>query len=212
MQRLELDFSNRKPIPYDFRISLDRGQEAVSMFQPDSQGLQAVQESKKTAGYQIQALAAPQTLFGDFDITAEYDRLEIETPVNKEEFSGINLTARFDSTPAVRVYFHARRSNSGLVFLDTMTEQPLDKGGSRWNVQGFRQETVSGKLRLARRGKNLYFLFANGDSHQFRLYRTQAVPDSPVKGNSLELQTVTAAKGRAATTWKSLTIRAERFE
>lgn len=212
MQSRELDFSDRKPIPADFRASLDASQGAISLFQPESQGLQAVQESKKETGYQIQAIAAPQNLVGDFDVTAEYERLEIETPVNKEEFSGINLTAKFDTTPAVRVYFHARRSHSGLVFLDTMTERPLDEGGSRWNVQGFGQETASGKLRLARRGKTLYFLFANGDSDQFRLYRTHEVSDSPVMGNSLELQTVTAAMGRTSTIWKSLTIHADRLE
>ena len=212
MQSQELEFSDRKPIPTDFRVSLDASQGAISLFQPESQGLQAVQESKKQTGYQIQAIAAPQTLVGDFDVTAEYERLEIESPVNKEEFSGINLTAKFDSAPAVRVYFHARRSHSGLVFLDTMTEQPLDEGGSRWNVQGFGQETASGKLRLARRGKTLYFLFANGDSDQFRLYRTHEVSDSPVIGNSLELQTVTAAMGRTSTIWKSLTIHADQLK
>ena len=212
MQSRELDFTDRRPIPADFRVSLDASEGAISLFQPESQGLQAVQESKKETGYQIQAIAAPESLIGDFDVTATYERLEIESPVNKDEFSGINLTAKFESDPAVRVYFHARRSHSGLVFLDTMTEQPLDEGGSRWNVQGFGQETASGKLRLARRGKTLYFLFANGDSDQFRLYRTHEVSDSAVMGNSLELQTVTAARGRTSTIWKSLTIHGDRME
>ncbi|MBC7966345.1 MAG: DUF1583 domain-containing protein [Fuerstia sp.] len=211
MEIARVDFSDRQPVPAGFRQNLDGTGGAISEYQPSPTGLQAIQEGKKADTWRVQALVAPHSLVGDFDVVAEFEQLKMDAPTNadKEKFPGINLTAKLESTPFARVYFHARRNSSGNVFLDTMSEHQLEDGGSRWNVQGFSQETSAGKLRLARRGTNVYYLFANGDSEQFRIYRIQAVPDAPVKANSLELQTLTGGIGRTSVVWKSLTIRAK---
>ncbi|MEZ6122020.1 MAG: DUF1583 domain-containing protein [Planctomycetaceae bacterium] len=212
MQTVFIDFTKAQPVPDSFRQSTDTTGGALSVFQPTAEGLQAIQQGKIENAYRVQALAAPHVLMGDFDIIAEFDRLQMETPRDREKFSGINLTAAIIGERSARLYFHARRNHRGHIFLDTMSEHKLEDGTSRWNVQGFPQETSAGKLRLARRGTEAYYLFANGDSNQFRLYRTQTVPADPIKAGSLELQTLTAGMGNTSVIWKSLSIAAEELK
>ncbi len=207
MKTIDLDFTVMTELPPGFKVNLSRIGGTVSEVRADADGLHTVQEGKVIDGWTPLGIVAPYTLAGDFDIIAEFDGAEMPVPQHKERFSGVNLSVKLDSPRTEGIWFHARRRSNGEFFLDTMTEHKVD-GNSRWDVQAFAEETSAGKLRLSRRGYGLYYLFANGDSDQFRLYRTQPIPDAKSRPSGVELQTLTGSIGQTSATWRRLTIRA----
>jgi len=208
MQSFPIDFAGGTPESTTFEKRLDTTGGVASVFQASRDGMQAIQQGTQGNTSRKQALVAPQSLHGDFDIIATFDRLQIAQPADQDKFSGINLVARFESERADRSSFHARCNNRGHLLLGAVLENTFEDGKNRWDAQPFPQETTGGRFRLARRGMNVYYLFANGDSDQFRLYRTQAITDAPVAAKSIELQTITTGTGSTSVVWKSLTLRA----
>jgi hypothetical protein len=209
MQVVQVDFTNGREAPATFQKRLDTTGGAVSVYQVTKDGLQSIQQGRTADAYRFQALAAPHRLQGDFDIVVEFDRLQMDQVKEQEKFLGVSLAVGLESGPATRIYFHARRDSKGHIYLDAVSEDKLKDGSTRWDTQVFQQEATAGRLRIARRGTNVYYLFASGDSDQFRLYRTQALTDSPVKAGSIELQTVTWGVGSTSVVWKSLLLRAD---
>ncbi len=212
MQSVQVDFAGGREVPATFQKRLDTTGGAVSVYQVTKDGLQSIQQGKTADSYRFQALAAPHRLQGDFDIVVEFDRLQMDQVKEQEKFLGISLSAGLESASATRIFFHARRNSNGHIYLDAVSEDKHEDGSSRWDTQVFPQEATTGRLRLARRGTNVYYLFASADSDQFRLYRlyrTQSLTDSPLKAGSIELQTVTWGVGSTSVVWKSLTLRAE---
>ncbi|MDA1231511.1 MAG: DUF1583 domain-containing protein [Planctomycetota bacterium] len=72
-------------------------------------------------------------------------------------------------------------------------------------------EASSGRLRMARRGKTLYYLFAENDSSVFRILQTEEFSASPSVSDGLHFHTMCNGKGETSVLWKSITIRAERL-
>lgn len=209
LEQVKIDFAGRTSLPHNVRTYVDSSNGVVSEYRPGLSGLRATQQENQRDGWKTQAVVAPFSLAGDFDIVAEFDDLVMSASNNAERFCGINLQLKLVGTPFTGVFFHARRSSDGNLFLDTMTEHKATDGSSRWNVRAIQEETSGGRLRLARRGTRLYYLFANGDSTQFRLCRTQDIPATEIAPESIELQTLTGGVGRASVTWKTLILRGE---
>ena len=79
-----------------------------------------------------------------------------------------------------------------------------------WRAEVTACETASGRLRLARRGKKLSYLFAEGDSNTFRLFGTEVVSQSDTIRHGVRLQTF-AFGGKTNVVWKNVSLRAERM-
>lgn len=72
-------------------------------------------------------------------------------------------------------------------------------------------DAVKGRLRMARRGTTLFWLFAENDSTQFRLFGSEEVSDRPSVPDTLLLHTLCNGSGETQVLWKSIILRAERM-
>lgn len=211
MQSISIDFAGGGKSPSDFEKRPDPAMAATSLMQPMRDGLQATQEGTAGDTSRTQALIAFQQFEDDFDIVATFDRLKITPPADQDKFSGITLKVWLDRSRRERVSLHARCNANGHQSIGAVMENTLEDGTDRWDAHPFPQESTSGRFRIARRGANLYFLFANGDSDQFRLYRTATVSAAPETPKAIELQTIVTGVGTASVLWRSLQVRAAKF-
>ena len=72
-------------------------------------------------------------------------------------------------------------------------------------------ESTAGRLRMARRGATLYYLFAENDSPEYRLLETEEISDSSSVPDGLHFHTMCDGSGETSVVWKSFTLRAERL-
>ncbi|MBC7964348.1 MAG: DUF1583 domain-containing protein, partial [Fuerstia sp.] len=93
----------------------------------------------------------------------------------------------------------------------SLSEVHQDGGRSFSARQPKKTEASSGRLRLARRGTTLYYLFAENDSSVFRVLETETISDSPSVSDGLHFHTMCNGKGDTSVLWKSISIRAERL-
>ena len=192
-------------LPMD-RFGLVAGKMETFVARPE--GLRVVRPGGP--GYNDSMVAPRLTIEGDFDISAEFAEFVPEpTPGGS---SGVFVQAVFDNAKSNECLVGRRRY--------WLREQPRpliqayyvtrEVGGTRRHQ--FPQlaiEAPGGRLRLARRGNTVYYLFAENDSPHFRLFATQADVEGDIR--SLRLMTQAHLEGQTKVLWKSLTIRASRI-
>jgi hypothetical protein len=173
---------------------------------PESEGLRvALQASGASTKIEIKPRFA---LSGDFDIEATFDRLHVET--QKRE-TGIFLLANMND---------ARKSEYGIsrVLTDKgfhgsqLSKSLAQADGTRsWQGEWSHNGAASGRLRLARRGDRLHYLFAEGDSEIFRTFQTEPAIDADTQRDGVKLQSFSNGIGQSDVIWKKLVLRAERM-
>jgi hypothetical protein len=160
------------------------------------------------AGYNDTAIVPQLTIRGDFDIIAAFDQFEPEPSAGGS--SGVFLQAILDSEKANECLIYRRHLRH------RAEPQPIvqgsyvgrEVGGARRNrFVAQVVEAPAGRLRLARRGETVYFLFAENDSPHFRLFGTETASTEDIR--LLKLMTQTHLEGMTKVVWKSLTIRAD---
>ena len=107
---------------------------------------------------------------------------------------------------------HRRRSVSEAShqYIETTSQHPGAIGQVRWDTWKNRpNESTAGTFRLARRGTTIYYLYADGDSTQYRLHRMQELTDARVRMDGLSLFTQVGGIGQTSVVWKNISVRAE---
>jgi hypothetical protein len=163
--------------------------------------------------YRSVAIAPSLTVGGDFDISAVFDGLV--TDVGDGGNSSVMLFVHADNPNADEGAVYRRRSLTRGA--DQQLIQCVRVGIANGQVRRkfFNQlpvEAAAGTLRLARRGDQLYYLFAENDSKQFRLLGHEPFPTSDLQLEGVRI--VTQIFGNVGVTraiWKSLDIRAEKL-
>ena len=170
-----------------------------------------------TDGYSNTFVETLNRIHGDFEVTASFTKLTIETGENGS--GGISLAAILENTKHTHgtvhrgatvdyvnpiwnfvqsEFVHSPQRNPGVVWLGTTAE-----------------EATSGRLRLARVGETLFCLFAAGDSPEFRLIHAEQVGSEDLLYGGIRLitqvQSNSSTHGTTSVVWKDLTIRAERI-
>lgn len=181
----------------------------VETFDPQPQGLLVTRPGGE--GYNDSTIAPHLTIQGDFDIVAAFDGFVPEPQEGGS--SAVFLQAIFDNAKSNECLVARRR------YWRRAEPQPLiqayyvtrEIGGARRHQFPHRvAEAPGGRLRLARRGDTVYYLFAENDSPHFRLLATQAEVVGDIR--SLRLLTQVHLEGMTRVVWKSLTIRADKLE
>jgi hypothetical protein len=152
-------------------------------------------------------------LIGDFDISASFYQLDAAYP-KAHKYAGVAILAYLETEPYINLWLHRRRSGSeeNHHYIETTSQQPGPDGVVRWDTwKNLPNESTSGTLRLVRRGKTIYYLYADGESGQFRLHRTSDVSDAPIRPNGLSLFTQVGGIGKTSVVWKKVTLRADRI-
>ncbi len=155
-------------------------------------------------------------LHGDFDITAEFEQLQV-TPTADGKW-GISLrSVLVDKDTTLCSIFRGLRRIPGnrdqQLAIGEYTQWAPDGTARNWYPGKTAEECTSGRLRLARRGELVYSFIAEGDSPHFRHIHTEKVGASSGRYDGVRLQTgaysVVDEPGSASVVWKRLVVRAE---
>jgi Tol biopolymer transport system component len=87
---------------------------------------------------------------------------------------------------------------------------PVAADGQRtYATKQFACEATSGRLRLARRGNEVFYLLADGDSPNFRLFGKEVVSTADTLPGGVDLSAVANGSSTTSVVWKNLRIAAE---
>ena len=175
-----------------------------------SDGLLAIRPGAN--GYRNATIAPTVRLEGDFDVTVRYS--DFFTNPTKGGNSSLMLIAMLE--PNSDEFFVSRRH---IYYPTGVQRQMLQCAVVERRSEGERRdyfvtETIeekSGRLRLARRGNQIYFLSAEGDSPNFRLRGKREFSTAPVMPNGIRILAQTHQAGETRVVWKDVVVRAEKI-
>ena len=176
------------------------------MVSPGSDGLRV---NVTASGTWIATEITPRfRLAGDFDIEATFANLHVQ--VQKGD-SGIILLANMDDQRK-SVYGISRVLNEA-GFQGSQCSQSMERAdGSRsWQAEVTPNSSVNGRLRMARRGTKLSYLFAEEDSEIFRTFHSETMTDAATESGGIRLHSLCTSAGTSQVIWKKLDLRAEKM-
>lgn len=170
------------------------------------EGVRATQNSEKDGI--VWEMIPRFALSGDFDIETSYSQIKLEV---RTQYCGILFRSIFDD-PQRPCYDVHRISNQTqqLSQASVAFTEPSTPGAAQWRSEVTACETDSGRLRLARRGRKLTYLFSEGHSETYHVVGTEDVSQSDTIRHGVRLQTF-AVGGKTNVIWKNVTLRAERM-
>lgn len=174
-------------------------------------GVQAMRSSP--GGYRNAKLALRLEALGDFDIVVAYDQFESSPP--RSGSSTIFLIANVaneakDHFFVTRRHMHNANGKQDQIMQCAIVRQ-RPEGEQREHFLSKPMEERSGRLRLARRGNKAYYLSAENDSPNFRLWATREFSTDPVAMNGIVLLTQIHQEGHTSVFWKDITVKAEKL-
>ena len=148
-------------------------------------------------------------LSGDFDIETAFTQIKLDV---RSQYCGILFRTILNDPqkPCYDLHRIMTHTPQQLSQASVSFAEPLTPGAGQWRAEVTACETDSGRLRLARRGKKLFYLFAEGDSETFHLFGTEEVSQSDTIRHGVRLQAF-AFGGDTSVVWKNVILRAERM-
>jgi hypothetical protein len=146
-------------------------------------------------------------LEGDFEVTATFDDLKMTVAKG----GNCNCHLLLEIGDAAK--------SSGRLFCKNQSQQDQALFSSIFKtVDGQRQylfpkysyeKSTAGQLRLLRRGNQLHYMYAAGETDSFRIVDTQEVGTEPTLPKKIELVVETEKQGMTSAIWKRLMIRGQ---
>jgi Tol biopolymer transport system component len=148
------------------------------------------------------------TLDGDFDVEVSFEQLQ----VRGDFYTGMLLRTEHDDDerPFYRMMRMLGESKYDRVIASRSLLHP-NRGRTYESFELEPCESTSGRLRLARRGETIYYLFAEGDSTMFRIIGTHkgSVAETVVDG--LQFMPICAGNSDVKVVFKDISIRAAKM-
>lgn len=188
------------------RFFVIHGARRGTRFVAHASGVEASVESP--GRWQEGALVSTFSLQGDFDVEAAFEQAEVDE-CDKE--SSLTLAVNMGSDRKYVARMVRGRNLAGRQFLKGQLAVGNPDGTRRYIDRFETSEATSGRLRVARRGSEIYTMFAEADSDLFRVVNVQPASDRDVPVKGIQLKTIANGVSKVAVTWKSLTLRAERL-
>ncbi|QDU38075.1 hypothetical protein Mal4_23950 [Maioricimonas rarisocia] len=163
-------------------------------------------------GNYAQVAFVPQLILtGNFDVEVEFE--DLQTSVSTGGEGNVHVLVELDDD----LFSQCRIYRKGYGFSDRVDEQLMqaaifqDRGGETHfdfpkSPPG---ESTSGRMRLSRRGRKIFFLFADEDSPHYQLIHSQEISEADTREAGVRVVVETHKKGESIVTWKRLDIRAE---
>lgn len=167
-----------------------------------------VQASQRAAGPHVGFNIYPRfSLGGDFDIVAHFTGLRIEGSGD----AGIMLNATLEEE--LRHEYRALRmkTTQGNHDLHSSVSVVRPDGGRTYVGDSRSFETLSGRIRLARRGQRVYYLFAENDSDHYFLFGSEPSSAADTAVDGIFLHSFCNGVSISQVTWTKLVLRAERI-
>jgi hypothetical protein len=163
--------------------------------------------------YRSVVLAPSLTVSGDFDVSATFDGF-VPDP-RGDGSSSVMLIVVADNPDADEAALYRRRNLTRIGDLQNTHCVRVRRINGQERREFFAQgvvEAAGGTLRLARRGDQLYYLFAENDSRQFRLLGQESFPADDLQMDGVRLAAqIHGEGGSTSAVWKTLDIRAEKL-
>ena len=157
----------------------------------------------RSAGVNLHVAAA-----GDFDVALEFDIIKLDVP-QAGDSSAIYLQLEFPGPEQLQCNVITKRTPEGT--LQAVAQVRTKQADDSFQYPTLRQdqaETVR-RMRLARRGAELLFLYAEDPAQPDRLLTRYDVPDGPLADGAIRLMVHTGGAGRVTTVdWKRLSVHA----
>ena len=148
------------------------------------------------------------TLHGDFDIELEFEQLELSS----DNYAALLLKTEHDDD--LRPFYRVMRMQQQQTYERVHASVSLLRPGTDRTYDSFNFEScesTSGRLRLARRGNTIYYLFAEGDSTMFRIIGEQAGSAAKTVLDGIVFMPVCDGNSDIQVVWKNISIRAAKM-
>ncbi len=168
--------------------------------------------TSRTGSDGFKELLACVEFAGDFDVSIRFEDFSSIQPAGEKSFrSGLALKIITDTASETSATIYRRLDWDGHKVACARIERKAD-GRLHYQTDRADEFCTSGQLRLARRGDQLYSLYAEGDSPNFRIIDQVEFPTAPVRVRGLKFL-LQADKPQVKTdaTWNELTIRADQI-
>lgn len=161
-------------------------------------------------GYRNSTIAPGIRVEGDFDIIVRYEDFQYQTSVKGN--ASLMLIALLENSTSdeffvTRRHMHDAEGEHNIV--QCATVQRKAEGEKRDYFVTEAMEERSGRLRLARRADQVYWLTAEGDSPNFQLRGKRPFSKAPIKLDGIRLVNQMHGKGQSSVLWKDIVVRAE---
>lgn len=169
---------------------------------------QGVQASQRSAGPHGGFNIHPRfTLSGDFDIVAEFTGLRIEGSGD----AGIMLNATLNEGQSHEYRALRMKTTAGNHDLHSSVSFARPDGGRTYVGDSKSFEALSGRIRLARHGQRVYYMFAENDSDHFFLFGSEPASPADTAVDGIFLHSFCNGVSISQVTWTRLSLRAERI-
>ncbi len=145
-------------------------------------------------------------LEGDFDLIADFSGLDMAG--DKQSFIYASLLAE----DPIQHMFRVVRILSDVGYHQvrgSISTWPEESPKRLFHENHWPSEGTSGRLRLARRGKNVYFLIAPKDSNHFQLLEVREATDAPIKAQGIELRSIANGVSHCEVCWERFELRGD---
>ncbi len=150
----------------------------------------------------------PFLVHGDFDIEIGFE----EFKAIGDKFGCVMLVLELDDDKRRQCRILRIRDEVQRHEVHSSLSEVHQDGGRSFSARPPKKtEATAGRLRMARRGATLYYLFAENDSLEYRLLETEEISDSSSVPDGLHFHTMCDGSGETSVIWKSFTLRAERL-
>ncbi|HBE62937.1 MAG TPA: TolB protein [Rhodopirellula baltica] len=154
-----------------------------------------------------QLAAVPQfSLRGDFDVTAEFTQAVIPESV---DIARVALSISLDDSQARKLIAATGFADGQGRHLMGSINLSYPDGTMRFQTGRRTHESTSGRLRIARRGEDVYFLFAYEGSDQWQLLHQETASEAEVPIGGIQLVSIAKGRGTTSAKWLNLTLRAK---
>jgi hypothetical protein len=167
-------------------------------------------------GYTPSWIGPNLQLEGDFDVSAEFEGLELTGTADSSVGSFLMIVLNDSEVTHAGIYRGrlTKPNTPDRVIVQTEFNRKKPSGVVMDWPGSTAEESTSGTFRLARRGDTIYCMFAEADSAHFRLIHKEVIPTAPTLFDGVRLMSTTfsAIDGscQSSVTWKRLSIWAEK--
>ena len=150
----------------------------------------------------------PISLQGDFDVEVAFEQLKMHS----DKDACVMLVIELQDEQQHQCRLLRIRTEDKLQQVQPSLSVIHEGGARSFSAASIREsEALQGRIRLARRGTLMYYLYAENDSPTFQLMGTESVSDKPTIADGLLLHALCHGNGETQVVWRSLTLRAARM-
>ncbi|MBI1344868.1 DUF1583 domain-containing protein [bacterium] len=199
----EHDFAKEGAPPEYFKLTPSSSTISV---QPGPEGVLA--QAKSTSSWVTNNIYPRLGVEGDFDLEVQFDQLSIVSDKDVR----IMFIVQMDDEKETQHIFHRNKNVAGRhEVIPAISYLLPNKSRVYPTLEHASCEATAGRLRLARRGDQLHYLYSIDDSPEYQLLWTEPALENPLVADGIRIVAASMGNGHSSVLWKHLTLKAEKL-